>query len=98
MIERSGGIFPFLSTYDACSILTPDDWECTCPTRAFCPYDTSESFGRFGVSDGEFFAHPLPKSKRLVSRLKWNMARCEQVIRSEDRAELGVLSCIVEIE
>ena len=82
VIAKTAGI---LTEYHKCIILSSKDWECS----------YSDGSGRFGFRNGEFWELPAWDDVKHVSRLKYNLNRCDWAINDNEEGYFwGTVRCV----
>lgn len=82
VVSKTAG---FLSKYDDCIVLSLKDWKCS----------YSDGSGEFGFKSGEYWVFPIRSDQKFVSRLKYNLVRCQWAISDKHSSYLwGVVGCV----
>jgi hypothetical protein len=83
VVSKTAG---FLTEYHNCTILSLKDWECS----------YSDGSGKFGFRNGEYWELPVWSDVKHVSKLEYNLVRCDWAINDEHEGYFwGAIRCIV---
>lgn len=84
--DRTITDYSLKTEYHNCTILSLKDWECS----------YSDGSGKFGFRNGEYWELPVWSDVKHVSKLEYNLVRCDWAINDEHEGYFwGAIRCIV---